>query len=85
MTPDEGEELLRNMATAQKWSALYWYLIAPVGLAVGAYLLWNIPGVIFAVGLYGLARGIAQDIRAAVYPIGRAAMAMGDVHDKSIR
>jgi hypothetical protein len=55
----------------RRWIA---WLVALGSLLWGSYNLGNIPGLFVGLGIYALAIAVSQEIRAAVFPVGMAAI-----------
>jgi hypothetical protein len=55
----------------RRWIA---WLVALGSLLWGSYNLGNLPGLFIGFGIYALAIAVSQEIRAAVFPVGMAAI-----------
>lgn len=55
----------------RRWIA---WLVALCSLLWGSYDLGNLPGLFVGLGIYALAIAVSQEIRAAIFPIGMAAI-----------
>jgi hypothetical protein len=55
----------------RRWIA---WLVALGSLLWGSYNLGNVPGLFIGFGIYALAIAVSQEIRAAVFPVGMAAI-----------
>jgi hypothetical protein len=55
----------------RRWIA---WLVALCSLLWGSYELGSIPGLFVGLGIYALAIAVSQEIRAAIFPIGMAAI-----------
>jgi hypothetical protein len=60
-----------NAYNYRRWIA---WLVALGSLLWGSYQLGNVPGLCIAFGIYALAIAVSQEIRAAVFPVGMAAI-----------
>ena len=58
-----------RLLKTRKGTQLYW-VIGPVALVAGAFLLAGFPGAIIAIGVTFVAMAAAQDIKMQLYPVG---------------
>jgi hypothetical protein len=63
------DDLAKNIRRAKLHATVSW-LVGLGLLAVGAYQIIGNPGLLIAFGIFGLTRGIANEINAVLYPVG---------------
>jgi hypothetical protein len=70
---EPSEMVFDGIATynLRRWTA---WVIALCSLLWGGYQLGNVSGLCIGLGVYALAVAVSQEIRAAVFPIGMAAI-----------
>jgi hypothetical protein len=70
----EPSEIFHRGMDAYNYRRWIAWLVALCSLLWGSYELGKIPGFFVGLGIYALAIAVSQEIRAAVFPIGMAAI-----------
>jgi hypothetical protein len=70
----EPSEIFHRGMDAYNYRRWIAWLVALCSLLWGSYDLAKLPGLFVGLGIYALAIAVSQEIRAAVFPIGMAAI-----------
>jgi hypothetical protein len=69
-----SSEIFRRAMDAYNYRRWIAWLVALCSLLWGSYELGKLPGLFVGLGIYALAIAVSQEIRAAIFPIGMAAI-----------